>query len=101
MARDSQTKLSKREQIKRSKKQEEINKKRKQVENSDSDDNDGSESESDEIDVHEYRKLISQIFPSKHMNNKVLAGEKLKKVERRNKKRKEGETPFFLISKKI
>ena len=80
MARDSQTKLSKREQNKRSKKQEEISKKKKLVENSDSDDNDGSESENDEMDPHEYRKLLSQIFPSKHINKKVQAGEKLKKI---------------------
>jgi len=81
MARDSQTKSSKKEQVIRSKKQEELNKKKKKVENSDSDDNDvGSESDSDEMDVHEYRKFISKIFPSKHINKKIKAGEKLKKV---------------------
>ena len=79
MARDSQTKISKKE-IKRSKKQEELSKKKKKVANSDSDSNDGSESESDEMDVHEYRKFISKIFPSKHINKKIKAGEKLKKV---------------------
>ena len=69
MARDSQTKLNNR----RSKRQEELNKKKKQVENSDSDDNsDESESENDEMDVHEYRKFISKIFPSKYMNKKVI-----------------------------
>jgi ATP-dependent Lon protease len=80
MARDSQTKLSKREQVIRSKKQEEISKKKKKVENSDSDDNIESESESDEMDIHEYRKFISKIFPSKHINKKIQSGEKLKKI---------------------
>jgi len=83
MARDSQTKSSKKEQVIRSKKQEEINKKKKKIENSDSDDNFGSESDSDEMDVHEYRKLISKIFPSKHINKKIQSGEKLKKVIQR------------------
>ena len=80
MARDSQSKLSKREQVIRSKKQEEISKKKKKVENSDSDDNIESESDSDEMDIHEYRKFISKIFPSKHINKKIQSGEKLKKI---------------------
>ena len=80
MARDSQTKLSKREQSIRSKKQEEINKRKKKIENSDSDDNNGSESDNDEMDVHEYRKFISKIFPSKHINKKIQSGEKLKNI---------------------
>ena len=80
MARDSQTKISKREQIKRSKKQEELNKKKKLNKESDSDDNNGSDSESEEMDAHEYRKFLSKIFPSKHLSKKIKAGEKLKKV---------------------
>ena len=79
MARDSQIKLSKKDN-KLSKKQEEISKKKKKVDNSDSDSNDGSESDSEEMDVHEYRKFISKIFPSKHINKKIKAGEKLKKI---------------------
>ena len=79
MARDSQNKLSKKE-VKRSKKQEELSKKKKKVENSDSDDNNGSESDSEEMDVHEYRKFLSKMFPSKHLNNKIKAGEKIKKI---------------------
>jgi ATP-dependent Lon protease len=81
MTRDSQTKLSNKEQIKRSKKQVENNKKKKKVESSDSDDNDYIENETesdDEMDVHEYRKFISKIFPSKYLNNKIKSGEKLK-----------------------
>ena len=82
MTRDSQIKLSKKEQIKRSKKQEENNKKKKKIESSDSDDNHNkSETDSDdEIDVQEYRKFISKIFPSKHLNNKIKSGEKIKKI---------------------
>jgi ATP-dependent Lon protease len=79
MPRDSQTKLSKKEQNKRSKKQEELSKKKKKIENSGSD-NDGSDSENDEMDVHEYRKFLSKIFPSKHLNNKIKSGDKLKKL---------------------
>ena len=79
MARDSQTKLSKKEQNKRSKKQEELSKKKKKIENSGSD-NDGSDSENDDMDVHEYRKFLSKIFPSKHLNNKLKSGDKLKKL---------------------
>jgi ATP-dependent Lon protease len=91
MARDTQTKLSKREQIIRSKKQEENNKRKKKVENSDSDDNIESESDSDEMDVHEYRKMISKIFPSKHINKKIQSGEKLKKVIQRLNEEEEDE----------
>ena len=79
MPRDSQTKLSKKEQNKRSKKQEELSKKKKKIENSGSD-NDGSDSENDEMDVHEYRKFLSKIFPSKHLNNKIKSADKLKKL---------------------
>jgi ATP-dependent Lon protease len=79
MPRDSQTKLSKKEQNKRSKKQEELSKKKKKIENPGSD-NDGSDSENDEMDVHEYRKFLSKIFPSKHLNNKIKSGDKLKKL---------------------
>ena len=80
MPRDSQNKLSKKEQNKRSKKQEEISKKKKKIDNPDNDGNNGSDSENDEMDVHEYRKFLSKIFPSKHLNNKIKSGDKLKKL---------------------
>ena len=76
MARESQSKISKREQNKRSK---ELNKKKKINEESDSDDN-SSDSESEEMDVHEYRKFLSKMFPSKDLSKKIKAGEKLKKT---------------------
>jgi ATP-dependent Lon protease len=84
MARDSQTKLSKKDV--RSKKQEDL--KKKKVENSDSDGNDESDSDNDEMDVHEYRKFLSKIFPSKNINKKINAGEKLKKVINEEMKKK-------------
>jgi len=78
MPRDNKNKLSKKDQ-KTSRKQEELKKKRNQ--HSDSDDNDnGSDSEKEEMDMQEYRKFISKIFPSKYMNKKIEAGEKLKKA---------------------
>jgi len=81
MPRDSQNKLSKKEQNKRSKKQEELSKKKKKIDNPDNDGNNGSDyDDDDEMDVHEYRKFISKIFPSKHLNNKIIAGDKLKKI---------------------
>jgi len=89
MARDSQNKLSKKEHNKRSKKQEELIKKKKN-ETSDSD-NDGSDSENDEMDVHEYRKFLSKIFPSKNLNNKIKASERLKKLSEEMSSNEESE----------
>ena len=88
MPRDSQTKLSKKEMV-RSKKQDELSKKKKKNSNSD-DDNSivESDSENEEMDVHEYRKFISKIFPSKHVDKKIKAGEKLKKVVQEESKKK-------------
>jgi ATP-dependent Lon protease len=67
------------------KKTEDKSKKQKKVVDSDDDDdcNDFiSESDSDEMDVHEYRKFLSKIFPSKHLNNKINAGEQIKKLQK-------------------
>jgi len=80
MTRDSSNKLSKREQVKRSNKKTEANLKKKKNESSDSDGGNGSNSESDEMDMHEFRKYVQKIFPSKHMDKKIKAGEKLKKM---------------------
>jgi chemotaxis protein histidine kinase CheA len=76
MTRDTQSKSSN----KRTRKDEEVQKKKKRVANSDSDNNDGSDTETDEMDVHEYRKFISKIFPSKYLDKKIKSGEKLKQV---------------------
>ena len=77
MPRDSQTKLKK-EQNKRSKKDDE--KKRNKKINNDSDSDDGDYESGEEMDVHEYRKFLSNIFPSKHLSKKIKAGEKIKKL---------------------
>ena len=77
MPRDSQIKMIK-EQNKRSKKEDD--KKRNRKNNNDSDSDDGDYESSDEMDVHEYRKFLSKIFPSKHLSKKIKAGEKLKKT---------------------
>jgi ATP-dependent Lon protease len=82
MTRENPNKLStKKEQMKKSKKTEELSKKKKKVVDSDDEGDDFiSESDSDEMDVHEYRKFLSKIFPSKHLDKKIAAGEKVKKI---------------------
>jgi ATP-dependent Lon protease len=84
MTREISNKLSaKKEQMKNTKKTEELSKKKKKVVDSDDDGDDIiSESDSDEMDVHEYRKFLSKIFPSKHLDKKVAAGEKIKKIHK-------------------
>ena len=80
MARDNQPKITKADSNRRSRRQEELNKKKKKAEHSDSDGDNDVDSESDEMDVHEYRKFLSKIFPSKNLNEKIKAGESLKKI---------------------
>ena len=79
---------SKKEQSKNIKKKEESNYKKKKYDHSESDDHDdGSDySDSDELDLHEYRKFLAKIFPSKNINNKVKEGEKIKQKLLNNKK---------------
>jgi len=85
MTRESNNLLTKKEQSKKTKKMEDKSKKQKKIVDSD-DDDDGndfvSESDSDEMDIHEYRKFLSKIFPSKHLNNKINTGEKIKKLQK-------------------
>ena len=79
MTRD-QNKIVKKEQNKASRKKDEAIRRRKNnEESSDDGEPNSSDSESDEMDQHEYRKFLSKMFPSKHINDKVKAGEKLKK----------------------
>ena len=75
MPRDAQNKHN--SKTRQAKKAEEEKRKRKQFEDSGSDDN-SSDSESDELNPHEYRKFLNKLFPSKHLNDKIKAGEKLK-----------------------
>jgi ATP-dependent Lon protease len=91
MGRDTQNKSSNKERIRRSKRVEELNIKKKRSSHFDSDSNsdsnshsntdsyDDSESE-EELDMQEYRKYIKKIFPSKHIDKKIKAGDRLKKV---------------------
>ena len=57
---------------------------KKYKKNRDSDSSSSSESDSDsesgdeKMDEHEYRKFISKMFPSKHIDKKVKAGERVK-----------------------
>ena len=80
MTRDTQVKMSKKEQMKTKSKKEELSRrKHKMNHSSDSDNNSKYSSESEEeMDIHEYRKYLTKLFPSKHLNEKVKAGEKLK-----------------------
>jgi ATP-dependent Lon protease len=82
MARDTQSKTTKKETSKKIKKQEELARKKKSNEDSDDDGGDfiASEDEDDEMDMHEYRKFLSKMFPSKFMDKKVKSGNKLKKL---------------------
>lgn len=80
MTRDSSNKLSKREQVKRSNKKAEADRKKKKNEESDSDNGNGSDSDNEEMDMHEFRKYVQKIFPSKHLEKKIKAGEKLKDI---------------------
>jgi ATP-dependent Lon protease len=76
--RQDRIKMSKKD-IKRTKKTEE--RRRKQHDSSDdSDDSSWTGESDDDLDVHEYHKLLSQLYPSKHINKKVVAGKKLKKT---------------------
>jgi len=79
MVRGNQSKLSKKEQMRLSKKEEQ-NKRKKRNEESDDSGFESSDSDNEEMDVHEYRKFLSKIFPSKHISKKVKAGEKFKKT---------------------
>jgi ATP-dependent Lon protease len=77
-----------------SRKQEEIKNKKRRSESSDDDSDESSyeeEEEEEEMDSHEYRKFLQKIFPSKHLGDKIDAGEKLKKKLKDAIKKKEKE----------
>lgn len=77
MTRDNKSKLIK-ETNKRNKRSDELSRRTKNNDNSDSNDSDWIESDSD-MDSHEYRKFLSKLYPSKHLDKKIKAGEDLKK----------------------
>jgi ATP-dependent Lon protease len=82
--------MSKKENVKRSNKTADVNIKKKKNKDSDSDDN-YSDSENEEMNIHEFRKYVQKIFPSKHMDKKIKAGEKLKKKEEEDEDNEEEE----------
>ena len=64
---------------------------------SDSDnENDGDDGD---MDVHEYRKFLQKIFPSKDLQNKITSGEKLKKLTISNSVLEEEQKVVLLESK--
>lgn len=92
MSRDAQNKNN--SKAKQMKKAEEEKRKQKQFEDSGSDCN-SSDSESDELNSHEYRKFLNKMFPSKHLNDKINAGEKLKnKLKSKNVDASEEKKPY-------
>ena len=81
MPRELHQTLSKKEQNKKKKTDELTHKKKKNINSDDDNDDDfGSDSELDEMTSHEIRKYINQVMPTKHMDKKIKAGEKLKKT---------------------
>ena len=70
--------------MKKSERSQKGKEKKKCIESSDSSDNSEDDSEDEEeeedMDVHEYRKFLNKIFPSKHLNNKIKSGEKVRKI---------------------
>jgi len=91
MPRDSQTKMSKKESKNTKRREELVRQKKRNEESSDDDDetfytDDDSENE---LDSHEYRKFLKKVFPSKHLDKKIKAGERLKNAL--NESENEGE----------
>ena len=86
MSKDNKSKINKRPLTK---KEEAARLRKKQDESSDSDYSDEEDEEEDEeLDMQEYRKLLAETFPSKHIDKKVKAGEKLKQVLKNDLKRR-------------
>ena len=91
MTKDTQPKSNKKEIITRSAKAREDKKRniKKNIDSDNDNDNGSSESDNDDMNAHEYRKFLSKIFPSNHLNKKIKAGEKLKKtLENESEKKK-------------
>jgi ATP-dependent Lon protease len=81
MSRDTKSKMSKKETKNTKRREEEPRKKKRNEESSDDDNSFYTDDESEnEMDVQEYRKFLKKIFPSKHLDKKIKAGDRLKKV---------------------
>jgi len=87
MPKDSKNK----KELYKSKKQEQLAQRKKKNDESDSD-SESSDNSEDEMDVHEYRKFLSKMFPSKHLNKKIKSGEKLKKKLKKAQEESEEES---------
>jgi ATP-dependent Lon protease len=77
---------------KSSKKNEDKSKNKKMSHQSDDDTTDSeNEEEEEELDIHEYRKFLSTLYPSKDINKKVKASERAKKVFKKIQKEEDEE----------
>jgi ATP-dependent Lon protease len=86
MPRDNQTKMTKKENNRNKKREEELKKKKINEESSDDESSYTDDDDEEEgMDAHEYRKLLKKMFPSKHLDNKIKAGERLKKYLKKGK----------------
>ena len=101
MQQNSQTKISKKESNKHTKLKEEAKNKKKNSESSDDDNSFYTDDDEDEINVHEYRKMLQQMFPSKYIDKKVKAGEQLKKTIKTLKKEEQEEKEIPKHKKRI
>jgi ATP-dependent Lon protease len=79
MPKDIQTKISKKSSSTK-KKEEAARLKKRKDESSDSDFVSDDDDEDEEMDMQEYREFLAKTFPSKHLDKKVKAGNKLKEV---------------------
>lgn len=56
---------------------------------SDSDYEPGNNDKEEEMNMHEYRKFLQKIFPSKHLDKNIKMGEKIKKTAKKMNKKHE------------
>jgi ATP-dependent Lon protease len=60
--------------------EEESRKKKQSPESSDDDSSYTEDGSEEEMDVHEYRKFLKNIFPSKHLDKKIKAGDRVRRA---------------------
>ncbi len=80
MPSDNKSKMSRKEFITSKKRAEPSKKKKINDDSSDDSSYHPDDTEDEEMDEIEYRKFLKQIFPSKHLDKKIKAGEKLKQA---------------------
>ena len=98
MTKDSKLNVA-RKDTKKMKKNDEHARRKKQNVSSD-DDNSfiaSSDSEEEQMDEHEYRKFLQKIFPSKHLEKKIKAGERVKKSIQLNNESSESEQELSFL----